>query len=430
MLPRLQNEERSDYHRSLLPMKSKRRDATLLLFGAVQLTALSADRLKQFSLIGMLGLLAPGSSVELLKLTLFMQVPILLLTPLAGTLIDRWHKPVTILIVSLARAVILLAVPAAFLRTGSIYTLYAAACLLSMFDLVFAPTRSALLPEIVPHERLLSVNAVFWALGIGGTLAGFLVGGWLFDYHSWITSFYTDALLYVAAAVLMVPIVFAHRPALQAVRIPDDPVRSEFRLFTRSISDAVNLLRQSRDIRASLVAQAGLFAVGGALSIVGIARIQEVSPPGKTLFLSQVGAAFIVGLILGSAIIGMFRNRVIADRTVSVGTLLCGVAIAGLGRAESLIPMGIWAVLLGGALSPVFIVTETLMQSQSPPQFTGRVFAAREALIKATYIATAIIATVINAFVSKTAILVGLGLFLALFGVILERTQWLKVEKS
>ncbi|HEU4365186.1 MAG TPA: hypothetical protein VFT13_06940, partial [Candidatus Krumholzibacteria bacterium] len=134
-------------------MNTRRRDATLFLFGAVQLIALSADRLKQFSFVGMLGLLVPGSSVELLKLTLFTQVPIMLLTPFAGALIDRWNKPVTILVVSLARAVILLFVPAAFFRSNSIYAFYAAACLLSTFDLVFAPTRSALLPEVVPRER-------------------------------------------------------------------------------------------------------------------------------------------------------------------------------------------------------------------------------------------------------------------------------------
>lgn len=411
-------------------MNTRRRDATLLLFGAVQLAALSADRLKQFSLVGMLGLLVPGSSVELLKLTLFSQVPILVLTPIAGALIDRWNKPVTILVVSLLRAVILLGVPAAFLRTNSIYAFYAAACLLSTFDLVFAPTRSALLPEIVPRERLLSANAVFWALGIGGTLAGFLVGGWLFDYHSWMASFYTNSLLYVAAAALMLPVVFAHRPPPRPARAASAPGVGQLRFFTQSIGDAIALLRQSREIRASLVVQAGLFAVGGALSIIAVARVQEVAPPGKTLFLSQVGAAFIVGLIAGSAIVGLFRDRVLVDRTVSVGMLLCGVATTGLGRADALIPIGIWTALLGAAISPVFIVTETLMQNQSPRQFTGRVFAAREALIKAAYIATAVIATLVNAFISKTSILVGLGLFLALFGVILERTQWLKVEKS
>jgi hypothetical protein len=227
----------------------------------------------------------------------------------------------------------------------------------------------------------------------------------------------------------MLPIVFAHRPPPVPLRVPPDPVRSELRFFTRSVADALELLRQNRDLRASLVAQAGLFAVGGVLSILGIARIQEVAPPGKTFFLSQVGAAAILGLIVGSGIAALYRTRMVADRTISVATLVCGVAITGLGRADSLLPLCVWTALLGSSLSPVFIITETLMQKQSPQQFTGRVFAAREALIKAAYIATAILATAANAFVSKTALLVGLGLFLALLGVILERTQWLKVEK-
>jgi MFS family permease len=366
--------------------------------------------------------------VELLKLTLFAQIPILLLTPVAGVFIDRWNKPLSILLVSLIRAVILLAIPAAFLRLNSIYVFYAGACVLSVFDLVFAPARSALLPEVVSPEGLLPANAAFWALGIVGTLIGFLGGGWLFDYYSWNTSFHTVAILYVAAAALMLPVAIAHRPPPHPVRFPGGPVREEFRFFTRSIRDAVALLRQSRDIRASLIAQAGLFAVGGALSVIGIARIQELSAPGKTLFLSQVGASFIVGLIAGSLGAGMFRERAAGGKAVSVGTLLAGVAIAGMGRTETLIPLCIWGGLLGASMSPIFIVTETILQHRSPRQFTGRVFAAREALIKAGYIAAAILATVVNSFVAKTGVLVGLGLFLALFGVILERTQWLTTE--
>ena len=70
-------------------MTSTRRDVSLQFLGAVQFVALLGDRLKQFTLVGMLGLLAPGSSFELLKLTLFSQVPILLFTPLAGLA----HRP-------------------------------------------------------------------------------------------------------------------------------------------------------------------------------------------------------------------------------------------------------------------------------------------------------------------------------------------------
>jgi MFS family permease len=137
----------------------------------------------------------------------------------------------------------------------------------------------------------------------------------------------------------------------------------------------------------------------------------------------------ILGLILGALLAGWFREKTLPERTVSVGALLAGVAITGMGRAYAPLPMCIWAGVLGVSISPVFIVTETLMQHGSPRQFTGRVFAAREALIKAAFIAAAALATLMNTFVSKPSILVALGLFLALLGVILERTQWLRLEK-
>jgi MFS family permease len=93
-------------------------------------------------------------------------------------------------------------------------------------------------------------------------------------------------------------------------------------------------------------------------------------------------------------------------------------------------PLCIWAGVLGLAISPVFVVTETLIQRQSPRGHLGRVFAAREALIKTAYLGAAVLATGINAIVSKASILVALGLFLALLGVVLERTRWLRTDET
>jgi MFS family permease len=226
----------------------------------------------------------------------------------------------------------------------------------------------------------------------------------------------------------MLPVVVIHRPLSPAAPLPRDPRRG-IAVLVRSARDAMELLRQSRELRASLSTQTVLFAVGGVMSVIGISRVHEVALTARALFLSEVGTALILGLITGALLAGWFRERTLPERTVSVGALLGGVAIAGMGRADSLLPMCIWAGLLGVSISPVFIVTETLMQHASPRQFTGRVFAAREAMIKAAFIAAAVLATAINAFVSKPAILVALGLFLALLGVILERTHWLKLEK-
>ncbi len=404
-----------------------RREPTLELFGSVQLVALLGDRLKQFTLVGMLGLLAPGSSVELLKLTLFSQVPILIFTPLIGSLIDRWNKPATILGACVMRALIVMCIPFAYAHTQTIYAFYAAAFVMSIFDLMFAPARSALLPELVPAARLMSVNAVFWTLGIVGTLLGFMGGGWIFDYYSWRSSFFANSVIYAGAAALMIPIAIMHRTP-PPEPLPRDP-RHGIAVLARSVRDAVELLRQSRELRASLWTQTALFAVGGVMSVIGIARIHEVASGARALILAEVGAALILGLITGALLAGWFRERTLPERTVSVGALLAGVAIAGMGRANTPLPLGIWAAVLGVSISPVFIVTETLMQHASPRQFTGRVFAAREAMIKAAFIAAAALATLVNAFVSKPSILVALGLFLALLGVILERTHWLKLEK-
>ncbi len=394
----------------------------------MQLVALSADRLKQFSLVAMVGLLAPGSSLALLKLTLYSQIPVFLLTPLAGVLIDRWSKPLTILGACLARASILLFVPGAYEQWQSLDAFFMIAGVLALFDLLFAPARSALLPEIVPAERLLSANAAFWTLGVVGTLLGFVGGGWIIDVYSWQASFHLAAVLYAAAAALMLPLVFLRRPP--RVGIVRTSISDAVSILRRSLSEAFELMRESRNLRASLLTQTLLFSVGGVLSITAIARIQEVAPDGSARFLSQIAGAFIGGLIAGAFVTLPFRDRRLPERTVSVGAMVAGVAIAGLGRTSGLVPMSIWGALLGLAISPVFVVTETLMQRASPRQFTGRVFAAREGLIKAAYILAAVIATALDTVVGKGPVLVGMGLFLALLGVILERTHWLRTEKA
>jgi len=409
-------------------MTAPRRDVSLPFLSAVQLVALSADRLKQFSLVAMVGLLAPGSSVDLLKLTLYSQIPVFLLTPVAGVLIDRWNKPLTILTACLSRAAILLFVPAVYGRWQSLDAFFLMAGVLALFDLMFAPARSALLPEIVSSERLLGANAALWTLGVVGTLLGFVGGGWLIDVYSWPASFHLDAVLYAAAAVFMLPLAFMRRPP--RVELARTSLSQALSILHISLREALELVRESRNLRASLLAQTLLFSVGGVLSITAIARIQEVAPDGSARFLSQIAGALIVGLIIGAFATIPFRDRRQPERTVSVGAMVAGVAIAGLGRTSGLVPMSIWAALLGMSISPVFVVTETLMQRASPRQFTGRVFAAREALIKAAYILAAVIATALDTVVGKGPVLVGMGLFLALLGVILERTHWLRTDTT
>ena len=163
----------------------------------------------------MIGKIAPGSSGELFQFALASQLPILILAPLFGSLIDRSNKTAVLVIVDVVRGVIVLAVPAVYYAMGNLYAFYVTAFFLASANLLFAPAKSAVIPELFGKLPLLRLNAILWGLGIVGTLGGLLVGGWLFDFHTWELSFYTDGASYIISALFLLPL-FAlarHRPS-------------------------------------------------------------------------------------------------------------------------------------------------------------------------------------------------------------------------
>ena len=130
-------------------MKSSARlKICLYVFAVSQLVSIFADRLKQFSLVGMVGLVNPGSSAELLSLSLCMHLPMLLCAPLFGALLDRWNRSGVILAVDVIRAALILIVPATFGWTGSLYSIYFLVVFIAVADLMFSPARSALIPAL------------------------------------------------------------------------------------------------------------------------------------------------------------------------------------------------------------------------------------------------------------------------------------------
>ena len=92
--------------------------------------------------------------------------------------------------------------------------------------------------------------------------------------------------IYAGAALLMLPLVFtvpriSRRPcrAIRATARPSLPLaRGDLR-----VSVAASC--------ASLSTQAALFAVGGVMSVIGIARVHEVARSGRALIWSEVGSS-------------------------------------------------------------------------------------------------------------------------------------------
>jgi MFS family permease len=389
------------------------------------------DRLHQFSVVGMIGRVAPGSSAELLQFALFGHLPVLLFAPFFGSLIDRANRTVVMIVVDIIRAGLVMSIPTLFHLLGNMYAFYIPICLLSLANLLFAPAKSAAIPEYFGALKLLRINAVLWGLGIIGTIGGFLLGGWLFDFRSWKLGFYYDALSYVISGLFLLPL-FLLPQARRRTATPETGVREPGRSFgltglLRSVREGLVLVRTDRRIAYCIIAQASLFGVLGMLYVIGIARVQEVLPADKTIYLSAVAIAGTIGLLAGSAFSAAARKWMSFNRVVAHSTVLLAISLLGVSRVDSLIPLMAWAFILGFSVSPITVVTETLLQTSIPESFRGRVFSTREVGTKTTFLGMSLISTLSDVALDKATILLTIGVLLAVVGVWIERKNYLSV---
>ena len=146
---------------------ARSRTLTLCLYSFVfaQLITIFGDRLHQFSVVGMIGRMEPGSSVELFQFSLFIHLPALFFAPILGSIIDRSNKVAVLIGVDVVRGLVVLGIPALFHWMGSLYAFYVPVFFLSLANLLFSPAKSAVIPELFGTEKLLKINATLWSVG-------------------------------------------------------------------------------------------------------------------------------------------------------------------------------------------------------------------------------------------------------------------------
>ena len=248
-----------------------------------------------------------------------------------------------------------------------------AAVVIGSLLVVLSPNMNAIVPLLVPPERL--VNAVALQNG-GGQAAGFLglaLGGLLIEWVGNAGSFAMMAVLCAAACLLMVP-----------VRIPDDTLDEADQTDSESdvpptpgLRDAVaDGLRygMGAEPRRTLLILA--LILGSSFSVMQIAMPRVVEED----FARDSGAA---GLLLGTFGLGMLvSSMVVARRSSSMrhGYNVARFIGIGLGMGQFLLSLapGYWMatviMVAWGINAGVAIASHrTLLQQHTEPAMMGRV---------------------------------------------------------
>jgi DHA3 family macrolide efflux protein-like MFS transporter len=385
------------------------------MFWASQAVSLFGDRLNNFSLMAIINDFSDDPSMTLSKFYLAMTLPLFLLAPLIGTLVDRLNKRWILVVTDLCRGALACSIPFLFAGTGDFFPVMIVVFLISTGNLFFLPAKSALIPELVSREQLLKVNSILWAAGIAGVIGGFLGGGLIYDFFSWSSCFYLDGASYLISASLLLGI------AVHGMRnrAPGPREKTYHPELPQALLEGARAIRNSPFVLRPLGVQSLLFVGGGGFSVLALPMIKEISRPGSSLPLSAAGLSLGVGMGVGSFVssrlslgtrskerfeAAFFALFVPATLAISLGHGL-GAIVAG-------------AFLGGAAAAPLLVIAESELQRDIQESVRGRVFAFREIVTKTFFIASSFLFSWLAGFTGKSALLFILGLFLACAGIL------------
>lgn len=376
----------------------------------------------------------PAAELALLPLASFL--PAILFGPWIGAIVDRSDTRRVLIISDLARGLAVLAMIPATLY-GGLPALFALVFALYVANTFFLPARSAIVPLLVPAERLTEANSLATFAGVAATIAGSLAGGALIDHFGWRWGFALDAATYFVSVLALWRIRIAAtalRPAAPAPVPESAPApatagpgagsaSARYRKLAAEIREGFSILLHTPRAWMVTLTVMLLWMAGGVLHVavpILVGQGGRVASGVGTLIASAA-----VGMILGTLGIAA-RGAVAAPGTrLSVGLLGTGASLA----AFALVPNGIAAMtaaFFAGLFVALLLVTaETALQEAIAVEARGRVFALRDMAARLAVLVTAGGAgwIVARGTPPRTAVLVA-GALLGLTGLVGFRVRW------
>ncbi len=308
-----------------------------------------------------------SSPVLVSAVTAAQYLPWVSVAPLGGALVDRHDRRRMILATQAWRGAVMLVL--AWLVASdlvAIWHLCVVAFVITAGEILVDPSVVALVPTLVDDEQLDTANGRIASVEIvTNDFAGGPAGATAFGFAPWLP-FLLDAGSYVGS---LVP--FRRLPS--DAPVPDDEVRPAGRPSLLSeAGEGIRFLRH-HPVLGPVTAATVVYYLGAATGFSLLVLLVKDSASGPAWTFGVVLACGAVGAFLGTLVSGRLDRRFGARATLSIATLIEGLALAAMALPRSVAPLAaIW--FLGGLPSGARIpVSRSIQQRLTPNRLLGRV---------------------------------------------------------
>lgn len=305
-------------------------------------------------------------SVSLAGLTFFFLTAPSVLAPLAGLAIDRLPRRPLLIVGNLATAALVLLL--LLVRdAGDVWLVWLVMVGYGCSGVLLGAGASAMLPSVVPAERLGQANAFARSLREGLRIVAPAFGTGLFALAGGGAVAVVDAATFVLAAV-----------ALLLLRTREnDPEPEEHPHLLRALTSGFAHLAAVRVLRRMTIALALVLLVVGFLESAGFALIvQGLHRPAAFAGVTQVAQG--VGAVLGGVTAMRLMPRIGEASLAVLGVIGIGLGCGCWVLPATLPSVLVGSVVLGAALPWLMIGADTLVQLHTPNALLGRAFGAVE----------------------------------------------------
>lgn len=313
-----------------------------------------------------------GTITQFALTILFMYLPKVIISPLAGVLVDRWNRRSAMIAsdfgTGMVTIVILALVWADNLAVWHIYLALIASSSLNAFQ---QPAYTAAISQLVPPQNLSRANGMVQASFAIAKIAAPAIAGLLLNYYGLKTILSIDIVTFCVAVLTLI-----------SVKFPDFKryTKAKTKVIDRVVADAIagwNYIV----LRPGLVRLVCFIAISYfTMGMIEVVLWPLLYQPGSTEQLGIVLSVGGCGMLFGSVLMSIWSgpsNRVKAIIGF-VGFQGLIVLIGGLKISPVVLAFGIFGYLFS---QPIIVsCNQAIWQSKVPSRLQGRVFALQQTL--------------------------------------------------
>ena len=355
-----------------------------------------------------------GSVSVATLLALVTMLPVILLGPVAGVIVDRYNRRQLMMVADVIRACGWGIIAWAMI-TGNleVWMLIAVATVSATCSAFHRPALQASIAQLVPASGLTRANSLFQMADAGANLIAPAIGGVLV---SWIGSGPVLVITACSSVLAATTLMLANIPPL-----PSQPVKAasgRLQSFLQEMGAGLVYLWNGQRMLFFMLCTFGLvnFAlapIGPLLPFIAQQRM-GVDATGLGFLMSGLSA----GMIVGATLMSIVGPRLRRGPSVIWGIAAIGLILATISQLRAVTHAFGAFVVIGVALSMVNVCSNGLFQTFVPKEMQGRVFAVRSSIAQAASPISLALVGVISAVVAPHILLLIGGLLVTAGGLV------------